>query len=209
MKLKKIASLMLAGIMAVSMLAGCKSGSKEENSGASSSEPTTVSGAAAGINAELNWNKDVISFENDADLDADLKAYFALHPIAADTWKDQYLVVYNNNGLDKDLKSVVGANWVGSGDFNAVIASNDVKYDGDKCMLVAAFNTKTFSQAEALKYVGKTIDQLSFAEDTTNTNDHKVFSYSGTASVIEVESDKGAESIWVVTVVIAKDYVAA
>ena len=37
MKLKKIASLALAGIMAVSMLAGCKDGG---NSGASSSEPT-------------------------------------------------------------------------------------------------------------------------------------------------------------------------
>ena len=30
MKLKKIASLALAGIMAVSMLAGCKGGKKEE-----------------------------------------------------------------------------------------------------------------------------------------------------------------------------------
>ena len=33
MKLKKIASLALAGIMAVSMLAGCKDGAKPENSG--------------------------------------------------------------------------------------------------------------------------------------------------------------------------------
>ena len=39
MKLKKIASLALAGIMAVSMLAGCN-GSNGDNSGASSSEPT-------------------------------------------------------------------------------------------------------------------------------------------------------------------------
>ena len=209
MKLKKIASLMLAGIMAVSMLAGCKSGSKEENPGASSSEPTTVSGAAAGINAELNWNKDVISFENDADLDADLEAYFALHPIAADTWKNQYLMVYNNSGLDTDLNTVVKADFAGEANLKTVIGDKTTSYDGDKCLLVAAFNTKTFSQAEALKYVGKTIDQLSFAEDTADTNDHKVFSYSGTASVIEVESDKGAESIWVVTVVIAKDYVAA
>ena len=52
MKLKKIASLMLAGIMAVSMLAGCKSGQPapdpEENNG----------GATAGYSAQLG---DVVS----------------------------------------------------------------------------------------------------------------------------------------------------
>ena len=54
MKLKKIASLMLAGIMAVSMLAGCKSGQPapdpEENNG----------GATAGYSAQLG---DVVSDE--------------------------------------------------------------------------------------------------------------------------------------------------
>ena len=48
MKLKKIASLMLAGIMAVSMLAGCKSGTPDpdDNGGASSN---TTSGYSATI----------------------------------------------------------------------------------------------------------------------------------------------------------------
>ena len=41
MKLKKIASLALAGIMAVSMLAGCKDGGNG-NSGSSSSENTNT-----------------------------------------------------------------------------------------------------------------------------------------------------------------------
>ena len=42
MKLKKIASLMLAGIMAVSMLAGCKSGTPDpENNGGASSNTTS------------------------------------------------------------------------------------------------------------------------------------------------------------------------
>ena len=67
MKLKKIASLALAGIMAVSMLAGCKDGS-------SSSEPTnpvvpTVSNVAGYMNQLLsasNWDK--ITFSDDATL---------------------------------------------------------------------------------------------------------------------------------------------
>ena len=49
MKLKKIASLMLAGIMAVSMLAACGEGTGNNNGGASSSEPTTTAGYSAKI----------------------------------------------------------------------------------------------------------------------------------------------------------------
>ena len=48
MKLKKIASLMLAGIMAVSMLAGCKT-ADNGNGGASSSEPTTSSSVTESV----------------------------------------------------------------------------------------------------------------------------------------------------------------
>ena len=47
MKLKKIASLMLAGIMAVSMLAACGEGKGNSNSGSSSSESTGASGYSA------------------------------------------------------------------------------------------------------------------------------------------------------------------
>ena len=42
MKLKKIASLALAGIMAVSMLAGCKDGTSQEDPSSSSQVPTTA-----------------------------------------------------------------------------------------------------------------------------------------------------------------------
>ena len=42
MKLKKIASLALAGIMAVSMLTACGEGTNNSNSGSSSSQPTTA-----------------------------------------------------------------------------------------------------------------------------------------------------------------------
>ena len=60
MKLKKIASLMLAGIMAVSMLAACGEGKDNGgNAGSSSSQPTT-SGVVAGVEAGIkSWNKDL------------------------------------------------------------------------------------------------------------------------------------------------------
>ena len=60
MKLKKIASLMLAGIMAVSMLAACKSGSTNNgNAGSSSSQPTTTGVVAAVESGIKSWNSDL------------------------------------------------------------------------------------------------------------------------------------------------------
>ncbi len=64
MKLKKIASLALAGLMAVSMLAGCNNG----NSGSSSSEGSTVVTVSAAD--AMNAVQDVAEFKTSATLDA-------------------------------------------------------------------------------------------------------------------------------------------
>ncbi len=61
MKLKKIASLALAGIMAVSMLTACGEGTGNGNSGSSSSEPTAPAGYTATVYAELSkTTKDIL-----------------------------------------------------------------------------------------------------------------------------------------------------
>ncbi|OUQ35334.1 hypothetical protein [Faecalibacterium sp. An121] len=74
MKLKKIASLALAGIMAVSMLAGCNGSTGNEQPPASSSEPTT-SGFATSVNAELASNVyNTVHFGSDAKLTAALNS---------------------------------------------------------------------------------------------------------------------------------------
>ena len=72
MKLKKIASLMLAGIMAVSMLAACGEGKKDDSS-SSSSESTTASGYSAMLADELKdlADEDYIDFK---DSESDQKA---------------------------------------------------------------------------------------------------------------------------------------
>ena len=86
MKLKKIASLMLAGVMAVSMLAGCSTASNGGNNGNDGEgENTAVSGGiSAGVGAKVNdivkdWDdedKDFLNyvrFKDDAQLASDLK----------------------------------------------------------------------------------------------------------------------------------------
>ena len=74
MKLKKIASLALAGIMAVSMLAGCNGGNGGNGDDVVVTPPTDTSFAAS-VNAELSdKQKAILTFESDAALDTALKA---------------------------------------------------------------------------------------------------------------------------------------
>ena len=68
MKLKKIASLALAGLMAVSMLAAC-GGNNSSNNGGASSEGTT----STGIVSALNNEQDTIDFVSDSTLSKNLE----------------------------------------------------------------------------------------------------------------------------------------
>ena len=60
-----------------------------------------------------------------------------------------------------------------------------------------------------MKLVGKTIDTFDLKEDSTITNDGKEYSWTGSATVTEVKSKGGNESIWAVAVLITRDYVNA
>ena len=75
MKLKKIASLMLAGVMAVSMLAGCSTTSNEPQEPTTPPTTTPVSGKSAVFEAQLTDLADMkITMEDNADLQAALDA---------------------------------------------------------------------------------------------------------------------------------------
>ena len=206
MKLKKIASLALAGIMAVSMLTACGEGGKKEED-PSSSEVTTVSGAAEALNAALSQKKDVIKFESDADLDEGVAAYYLVNPINADKWKESHTSEFISTN-DETMKKYFGVDYNTDSDFAYVLNDTSDTYDGKAAALIGMFNTKVYTQAEALKTVGKMIDNYTFAEDQSNKDDGKEFRYTGTASVLEVKSAKGAASVWVVVAVVEKDYVA-
>ena len=85
MKLKKIASLMLAGIMAVSMLAGCKGNTVNENPGEQPEEPTT-SGYSAVFEDAMDPDDIAdgkITMSDNADLTARLNK--AIGNLSADT----------------------------------------------------------------------------------------------------------------------------
>lgn len=72
MKLKKIASLALAGVMAVSMLAGCKAGDATTDDN-TTTVPVVTNTLADKIKADLT-NPDILTFKADSTYDAYLAA---------------------------------------------------------------------------------------------------------------------------------------
>ena len=211
MKLKKIASLALAGIMAVSMLAGC-------GEAASSSEPTTppetVTGAAAAINAELDNNKDKISFDNDSVLQNLLTDFYAKNPIRAGFAADVDTVVNPQNVNDDIVKTILSVLNVK----NDMATFNDGKLNNKADMYVCnSINTKKvtgvelyilnadkLTEAGALKMVGQYIDDLVLPEEGTAGAADKDYSYTGSVAAIKAQTEGKTESVWVIAVTITQ-----
>ena len=83
MKLKKIASLALAGIMAVSMLAGCKDGGNS-NSGSSSENTNQNTGYSAYILDKTDVAKLYVTAEDDARLTSAVKQLLKMHTLVVE-----------------------------------------------------------------------------------------------------------------------------
>ena len=63
MKLKKIASLMLAGVMAISMLAGCSGKSTDDNNNGQENNGTQTTGVSAAFASNLS-DKNTVKFDD-------------------------------------------------------------------------------------------------------------------------------------------------
>ena len=106
MKLKKIASLMLAGIMAVSMLAACGEGKKDDSS-SSSSEVTAASNFTETVLAETSEaTRKVLKASADDTLDEAL-AYAARNNTYG-TFYNDLTVVPTSSALLKDAQPIMG-----------------------------------------------------------------------------------------------------
>ena len=206
MKLKKIASLALAGIMAVSMLAGCK------DNPSSSSEPTTppetVTGAAAAINAELDEIKDIVSFTDGTDVQGLLDTYFTNNNIDPAVAKSAgTAVVYSsgaNNGLNTDVAGYIqnALNLTTTNQFTN--ATNSVTADTGKDISnvnVYVLNGEKLTEAAALKLVGQYLDELDLPEDDGNANS-VYYQYKGSVAMVNAKTKGETESVWVIAVVI-------
>ena len=213
MKLKKIASLMLAGVMAVSMLAGCG-----ESSSSSSSEPTTppvtTTGLAAALNdARTKYAKEIgLTYEEDSTLASILSTVahdkFDKDPTTlenlAGTNSFGGVNLYNNTKhdemLDKISDKLIGGvkDWV-SGGANTLTASGTFNY----------LNLYTVGGNYSIEEVGNMIAKANVNAVESNAwlplaNNGSTLTADYTADVASVKvtsADDASVSLWVVAVV--------
>ena len=211
MKLKKIASLALAGIMAVSMLAGCKDGGNS-NSGSSSSEPTTTNVVTYANDVLSASEKEVFTFTSSTNLDTILKN------VATDTSK------FDSTGIERvfNSTSVVNAQVqrikkTGWQEIN-LLEGVEGKLDGivtDDFNVLPKSNVKTQKKVELYTISGayeekaavqKIVEDFSkWISDTgvfPESVDKKDCSYTAEISALKVASPEDAEkTAWVVAMV--------
>ena len=195
MKLKKIASLALAGIMAVSMLAGCE-GSASSNTDDTTTTPVDNSFATA-INAELNdKQKAIVTFENDSELTVALNAIsdkFSSADLKTTTtkWMENQVVEDFRDMLDAVANaSVYGEKWVENKD-DTTAAS----------VLIVPGNLTEEGMTKAVADVIKGfLDTGHFANQSNSTKYR--YSYGGDIAVVKVESLSGEYSAYVVGIVV-------
>ena len=195
MKLKKIASLALAGVMAVSMLAGCSNGSNgNANSGNGN---TVVTPSASGIvsafnNGQDEDNKAKVTFSSDATFDAAVKKAIENAGNAASKEWIKVLVA-----------GLTGANGNSSWDDFAT----DATKDGEK---VTVLNVETYgsgfywTESAAMEQAAREVNEeiAELKATTKNATMHEKdsyydYTYTGNVSMVAAQQESGATIYYV------------
>ena len=212
MKLKKIASLMLAGVMAVSMLAGC---SNTSNNGGQPLPPPEDDDNTTGYSVTLGnkieagsetiANMDYITFEDDADVDAALEKAVGnigfgattigsvlpgeIYNVDKDTAQDNEVDDIDGVGLmidsfveDLDIEN----DWLNVEGIRDAFTSPNVE-DGDTVRAAALYVIDgTVEMDSVLNQVAEAVDE--YLEDLPNVNDDNTarvtYDYVVSASVV-------------------------
>ena len=204
MKLKKIASLMLAGIMAVSMLTACDTASNGNTNGNDDVivTPAPTSIVTAVNNGQSATNKVKIDFTADASLDAALaKAVKAVGE------------GFTNGELDVQLSRLTGINFVGKGylfggagekgNMYATVNAADPKYDNsaektgkydgtvvERIFAVPQLNImadKAAAEKAAAHHIDSVVamlDDTTLDDNTQNGQKYYDFDYTGSVSMV-------------------------
>ena len=154
MKLKKFAAMMLAGVMAVSMLAGCsgKGTNGGNNGGNTVVEPSTSSIVAALNNGQNEKNKVKVNFSSDASLDA------ALQKAVAEAGD------YNHGvGIISDIRNLLGKTYDAWGDLATKDTPDTEIKDKQSVTVFALYPVMTsmdyWTEADVINYVARHMDE--------------------------------------------------
>ena len=215
MKLKKIASLALAGVMAISMLAGCSGKTENNENNGDQNQVVAASVADYANNLMTAAQKNVFKFENSSDLTAALKKVasdstkFGSTDIKniSDNLKTSFTMTdlyENGEKLRNELKDELDLDFV-HGKGLATVDKEGTRTQG----FVYAVSGK-LTEAAAVQLIGG-----EFVKDTVNDDDtfpakygsYKC-DYTAEISAVKVTApDTDKNSAWVVAIVVTQDAV--
>ena len=141
MKLKKIASLVLAGLMAVSMLAGCGDNSSSNNNGTVVEPGNSTIIVDAANDAQDPANKVKVTFTSDAKLLSALQDAIELKAVNFD-----------------DIQKLTGANVVRQ--FTTLTANDTSPDEVVETMLVVGEVPNALNETAAAKMAGKVVNEI-------------------------------------------------
>ena len=202
MKLKKIASLMLAGVMAVSMLAGCNNAPVDDNTGDNNGNVVTPTSIVTAVNnGQSATNRVKIDFTADAALDSALtKAVKSIGDRQdADGLNNELFRLTGNDLIDNQMFYTGDANT----NFGTTVDPNADRWknidgtviEGMAAMpLMNVMSDKAAAEKAAAKIINEVVaelDDTTYAEGVTVSGDKYCdFSYTGTVSMVSsVEND--------------------
>ena len=198
MKLKKIASLALAGIMAVSMLAGCNGAASSGDDNGTTTTPVDNSFAAS-VNAEMNdKQKAIVTFESSADLVSAVNA-------VADKFNSVELSVNVTDWatditIKNDFRDMLDADDEGvSSDWT----NNTSKRTAADIIIVPGKYTEEGLAKAIATFLGDKVVKNTVMPNGDNVGGKMYkYTYTGDLAVTKVESLDGEVSAYVVGVVI-------
>ena len=212
MKLKKIASLMLAGVMAVSMLAGCSGKSnddnnngQENNGGQATGVSSTFASYLSKDNVKLSDNASNQSILSKAVLDVNDSDIAAIKNIDTVSTNDKALAAVKKVLFVDDLNVTAAT---GSYQF---IKSN-VKKPTEYVVMYKA--PGDLAQNVVLEQVAAKVDDMfgnlpknSLAvknqydgDELTSGGKYRTFDYTGSVSMADIETKNGEASAWYVMI---------
>ena len=188
MKLKKIASLALAGVMAVSMLAGCSNGTKDDGSDVDDAITTTATGAAALLNDELSQaSKNIVKFTNDSKLNDALAKVTA--DLSVSNLQDAYL---DGASVDDELVAEIAAfKYLNCKEYNDPANKAAVK---DKTTYVVVYSVgEGVTDSGAVKAIADDVNNYVEVVPTTGANgsNNYNYTYTGAVSVVSKTFENG------------------
>ena len=214
MKLKKIASLMLAGVMAVSMLAGCSNGTKPEDD---KKDPAVNTGLTGNVIAALDEDTTKnVEFKADSNLETVLKkvvsnigydgvkngnfSWETLTAIDPDLGTSNQLANVGEGGdteeTDKKESVAVFAEHVSGKGMNAATVAKELAKKIDDRSNVGKLNTTDISWEKLPAYSGDyTKDDDSYWYD---------FDYTAGVAVVEVSDASTGETEYLVAVTVTR-----